>query len=56
MHGGRHSAITLTEKSGVPISIISWWAGHYDTGFTMKTYVHARRDDLSAGADLLEAL
>jgi hypothetical protein len=28
------------EKAGVPISIISKWAGHYDSSFTMKTYVH----------------
>jgi hypothetical protein len=26
------------EHAGVPISIISKWAGHYDSAFTQKTY------------------
>jgi integrase len=39
----------LMEKAGVPISIISKWAGHYDSSFTMKTYVHASDDDLKQG-------
>jgi integrase len=32
------------EHAGVPISIISKWAGHYDSAFTQKTYVHASED------------
>jgi hypothetical protein len=27
------------EHAGVPISIISKWAGHYDSAFSQKTYV-----------------
>ena len=38
------------EKAGVPISIISKWAGHYDSSFTMKTYVH---EDLKQGRQAL---
>ena len=38
---------------GVPISIISKWAGHYDSSFTMKTYVHASDDDLKQGRQAL---
>jgi hypothetical protein len=34
------------EHAGVPISIVSKWAGHYDSGFSQKTYVHAGDDDL----------
>jgi hypothetical protein len=34
---------------GVPISIISKWAGHYDSAFTQKTYVHASEEDLQRG-------
>jgi hypothetical protein len=34
------------EHAGVPISIISKWAGHYDSAFTQKTYVHASEEDL----------
>ena len=33
----------------VPISIISKWAGHYDSAFTQKTYVHASGEDLQRG-------
>jgi hypothetical protein len=33
------------EHAGVPISIISKWAGHYDSAFTQKTYVHASHED-----------
>ena len=34
---------------GVPISIVSKWAGHYDSAFTQKTYVHASDEDLQRG-------
>jgi integrase len=44
------------EKAGVPISIISRWAGHYDAAFTMKTYVHASDDDLQEGTRTLAKL
>ncbi len=37
----------------VPISIISKWAGHYDSSFTMKTYVDASDDDLKQGRQAL---
>ena len=40
---------TLMEHAGVPISIISKWAGHYDSAFTQKTYVHASEEDLQRG-------
>jgi len=29
--------------------IISKWAGHYDSAFTQKTYVHASEEDLHRG-------
>jgi integrase len=41
--------LTLMEHAGVPISIVSKWAGHYDSAFTQKTYVHASGDDLHQG-------
>jgi integrase len=37
------------EHAGVPISIISKWAGHYDSAFTQKTYVPASEEDLQRG-------
>jgi integrase len=36
----------LMEHAGVPISIVSKWAGHYDAAFTQRTYVHASDPDL----------
>jgi len=33
--------------------IISKWAGHYDSSFTMKTYVHANDEDLKQGSQAL---
>ena len=46
LHDSRHTTLTLMEHAGVPISIISKWAGHYDSAFTQKTYVHASEEDL----------
>jgi integrase len=49
LHDSRHTTLTLMEHAGVPISIISKWAGHYDSAFTQKTYVHASNEDLQRG-------
>jgi integrase len=56
LHEARHTACSLMEKAGVPVSIISAWAGHYSGAFTMATYVHANPDDLAAGRDALAAI
>jgi integrase len=53
VHEGRHTALSLMEKAGVPISIVSRWAGHYDTAFTYSTYVHTSDEDLKTGTDAL---
>jgi integrase len=53
LHDSRHTALSLMEKAGVPISIVSKWAGHYDAAFTMRTYVHASDDDLKQGRQAL---
>ena len=53
LHDSRHTTFSLMEKAGVPISIISKWAGHYDSSFTMKTYVHASDEDLKQGRQAL---
>jgi integrase len=49
LHDSRHTTLTLMEHAGVPISIVSKWAGHYDSAFTQKTYVHASDNDLRQG-------
>jgi integrase len=53
LHDSRHTTLSLMEKAGVPISVISKWAGHYDSAFTQKTYVHAGDEDLAQGAEKL---
>jgi integrase len=53
LHDSRHTTLTLMEHAGVPISIISKWAGHYDSAFTQKTYVHASDEDLQRGRTAL---
>jgi integrase len=53
LHDSRHTPLTLMEHAGVPISIISKWAGHYDSAFTQKTYVHASGEDLQRGQPAL---
>lgn len=56
LHDSRHTTLSLMEKAGVPISIVSKWAGHYDAAFTYAKYVHASDDDLKVGTDVLEQL
>lgn len=56
LHDNRHTALSLMEKAGVPVSIIAAWAGHYSAAFTMATYVHANPEDLAAGRDALAAI
>lgn len=56
LHDSRHTTLSLMEKAGVPISEISKWAGHYDSAFTMRTYVHASDEDLEAGSEALGKL
>jgi integrase len=41
------------EHANVPMSIISKWAGHYDSAFTQKTYAHASDGDLQRGRSAL---
>ena len=53
LHDSRHTTLTLMEHEGVPISIISKWAGHYNSAFTQKTYVHASEEDLQRGQAVL---
>lgn len=51
LHDSRHTTLTLMEHAGVPISVISKWAGHYDPSFTYKKYVHASTEDLVKGRE-----
>jgi integrase len=39
---------------GVPIVVISAWLGHADPAFTMRNYVHIRKDSLAEAAAILQ--
>lgn len=57
LHEGRHTALSLMEKAGVPISVVSRWAGHYDSSFTLRQYVHAdHTEDMRQGTTALGQL
>lgn len=56
LHESRHTALTLMEHAGVPVSILAAWAGHYSGAFTMGQYVHTNPGDLAAGRDALSAI
>lgn len=49
----RHAAGSYLAHAGVSPDIIAAWLGHTDASFTMKTYVHARPEDLAAARDAL---
>jgi integrase len=49
----RHAAGSRLAHAGVSPDIIAAWLGHTDASFTMKTYVHARPEDLAAARDAL---
>ena len=51
----RHAAGSYLAHAGVSADIIAAWLGHTDASFTMKTYVHARPEDLAAARDALAA-
>lgn len=52
----RHAAASyLANRARVSSAIIAAWLGHADAAFTMRTYVHARPDDLAAARDALAA-
>lgn len=46
----RHAAGSYLAHAGVSPDIIAAWLGHTDASFTMKTYVHARPEDLAPRA------
>ena len=49
----RHAAGSYLAHMGVSPDIIAAWLGHTDASFTMKTYVHARPEDLATARDIL---
>lgn len=48
----RHAAGSYLAHAGLSPDIAAW-LGHADAGFTMRTYVQARPEDLAAARDAL---
>ena len=42
-HELRHTFATLALQNGVDVKTVSSMLGHYDAGFTLRTYTHATR-------------
>ena len=42
-HDLRHTFATLALQNGVDIKTVSAMLGHYDAGFTLRTYTHTTR-------------
>ncbi len=49
----RHAAGSYLSRQGVSPAVIAAWLGHSDPVFSMKTYVHARPEDLASARDAL---
>src|SRR5258708_39610528 len=49
----RRAAGSYLSRQGVSPAVIAAWLGHSDPVFSMKTYVHARPEDLASARDAL---
>jgi integrase len=49
-HELRHTFATTALQSGVDVKTVSAMLGHYDAGFTLRTYTHATRQAQDAAA------
>ena len=52
-HELRHTFATLALQNGVDIKIVSSMLGHYDAGFTLRTYTHATRQVQDQAAETM---
>jgi integrase len=52
----RHSYVTLSLLSGVPVKVVSEQAGHASVAFTLDTYAHVLPEEREGASDKLERL
>lgn len=52
-HDLRHTFATMTLQNGVDVKTVSSMLGHYDAGFTLRTYTHATRKAQNDAAEKL---
>ena len=49
----RHTFATLALQNGVDVKTVSSMLGHYDVGFTLRTYTHATRQKQDEAAQIM---
>ena len=52
-HDLRHTFATLALQNGVDVKTVSSMLGHYDAGFTLRTYTHAMRQKQDEAAQTM---
>ena len=52
-HDLRHNFATMALQNGVDIKKVSSMLGHYDAGFTLRTYTHATRQKQDEAAETM---
>ena len=52
-HDLRHTFATMALQNGVDIKKVSSMLGHYDAGFTLRTYTHATRQKQDEAAETM---
>ena len=55
-HDLRHTFATMALQNGVDVKTVSSMLGHYDAGFTLRTYTHATRQKQDEAAQKLGGL
>ena len=56
LHDMRHTAASLMLQNGVDIKTVSEMLGHYDAGFTLRTYTHTTAHQQKLAADMMGSL
>ena len=52
-HDLRHTFATMALQNGVDVKTVSSMLGHYDAGFTLRTYTHATRQKQDEAAQTM---
>lgn len=56
LHDMRHTAASLMLQNGVDIKTVSEMLGHFDAGFTLRTYTHTTSRQQAEAADMMGSL